>query len=58
MNKEETVCFCFNVTVGDIEEAINAGAKTVDEVMNATNAGQGCGSCIEKIESIVEELTK
>ena len=23
MNKDEKVCYCFNVTVGDIEKAIN-----------------------------------
>ena len=26
MNKDEKVCYCFNVTVGDIEKAIKDGA--------------------------------
>ncbi len=29
MNKDEKVCYCFNVTVGDIEKAINEGADSL-----------------------------
>ena len=39
MNKDEKVCYCFNVTVGDIEKAINEGADSLGAVQQATKAG-------------------
>ena len=30
MNKDEKVCYCFNVTVGDIEKAIKDGADSLN----------------------------
>ena len=44
MNKDEKVCYCFNVTVGDIEKAIKAGA--------------GCGRCSANVEKVTTELLK
>lgn len=58
LNKEEKVCYCFNVTVGDIEKAINDGADSVNSVKEMTNAGKGCGRCSKKIEEVVENLLK
>lgn len=56
MEKNEVLCHCFNVTVGDVLEAIENGAETFEEVQEATQLGNGCGSCIESAQEIVEEL--
>ncbi len=32
MNKDQKLCYCFNVTVGDIEKAIKEGADSLDAV--------------------------
>jgi len=41
-----------------IKKAIEAGAETVDDVMQATEAGTICGACIDEIEEILQELKK
>lgn len=58
MNKDEKVCYCFNVTVGDLQNAISDGADSVMSVKNKTNAGMGCGRCNARVEEIVAELLK
>ena len=56
MNKDEKVCFCRNVTVGDILNAINEGASSVDSVKEATKAAAGCGRRASKVEKVTLEL--
>lgn len=58
MNKDEKVCYCFNVTVGDIEKAINEGADSLGAVQQATKAGSGCGRCSANVEKVTTELLK
>ena len=58
MNKDEKVCYCFNVTVGDIEKAINEGADSLGAVQQATKAGAGCGRCSANVEKVTTELLK
>lgn len=58
MNKEEKVCYCFNVTVGDIESAVNNGADSVESVKAMTNASKGCGRCSAKVEEVFNKLYK
>lgn len=58
MNKDEKVCYCFNVTVGDIENAINEGADSLGAVQQATKAGAGCGRCSANVEKVTLELLK
>ena len=55
MDAQETVCFCMNITAGEIEEAIAGGAATVEAVQEATGAGTGCGGCIDTIQQILDE---
>lgn len=54
----EIICDCLGVTRDQIEEAVKAGANTVDAVGDATQAGNACGACRDQIEEIVTELTK
>ena len=58
MDLNKTVCYCMSVTNGMIKEAVEAGAKTVEEVQAATGAGTACGSCLENIQHLVEEFTR
>ncbi|MDU3723763.1 MAG: (2Fe-2S)-binding protein, partial [Clostridium celatum] len=58
MDKNKKVCYCFNVSVDDIERAIENGADSFDEVQEATNCGKGCGSCLAEAKAVVEELLK
>ena len=52
------VCNCFQITEEEIREAIKKGAKTAEEVGNETQAGTGCGMCVDKIEELIAEETK
>lgn len=57
MDNNETVCQCMDITKGEIVDAIKAkGLKTVEEVQDETEAGTGCGACIEDIEEILKEI--
>lgn len=46
------------VTNGMIKEAVDAGAKTVAEVQDATGAGTICGACLEDIQHLVDEFAE
>ncbi len=56
MNKDEVVCTCFDVTVGQIEKAINDGAKTFEEVQQVTSVGTGCEACVDDVKALVNKL--
>ena len=58
MDREKTICSCFGITAGEIEDAVKNGATTFEEVQDATNAGAGCGACISEVTELIEELTK
>ena len=58
MKDKDIVCTCFGITKKEIVDAIKKGAKTVDEVMEATSAGTACGMCIDQIEQIIKETLK
>ena len=44
MDMNKTVCYCFNITNGDIKEAVKIGAVTLEEVQEKTGAGTACGA--------------
>ena len=54
-DKFDIICHCEEVTYGDILEAIDNGADTIDKLGDATMAGITCGTCIETLEEILEE---
>ncbi len=58
MDMNETVCFCAGVTVGEIKEAVEAGATSVEAVGKATGAGTHCGGCQPKIAELIAEFKK
>ncbi|WP_344689042.1 nitrite reductase large subunit NirB [Blastococcus jejuensis] len=54
MPAESQVCNCNGVTKGAICGAVADGCGSVGEVMDATRAGKGCGSCKSLVKQIVE----
>lgn len=51
------VCLCKKISEEQIVEAVKNGAKTFEEVKEATEAGAGCckgGRCKSKIIEIIE----
>lgn len=57
MDRNDVVCDCFTVTMGEIEDAIKAkNLKTVEQVGEVTNAGTGCGGCVDKIQAILDRV--
>jgi bacterioferritin-associated ferredoxin len=47
-------CICSAVTVDEVDQAIDAGADTVDAVGQHTTAGTSCGSCHDTIDDLIE----
>ena len=57
MAEDVKICNCMEVYKSEIVNAINKkGLVTVQEVQDATDAGTGCGGCIEDIEEILKEI--
>ncbi|BCL13978.1 FAD-dependent oxidoreductase [Micromonospora sagamiensis] len=52
-----TVCRCNAVSKADLVGCWRAGARSVAEVVTATRAGTGCGSCRDAVAGIVEWLS-
>ncbi len=52
MDKTKKICYCFNVSVEDIERAIENGADTFEKVQSVTNCGKGCGSCLAEAKAV------
>lgn len=44
------VCICAAVTETELQECIDGGARTVEEVGDACGAGTGCGGCVEHVD--------
>lgn len=54
MPDDTQVCNCNGVSKGQIMACVHNGATTVQQVMDATRAGKGCGSCKEQVCAIVK----
>ena len=39
MDLNQKICYCFNVTVGDIKKEIESGSTTLQEIQSETKAG-------------------
>ncbi len=52
---EILLCHCNTIFEHEVVAAIRRGARTVDEVGLACEAGTGCGSCRGAIKTILEE---
>lgn len=56
MDREQVICPCLDVTAGQIMDAYEEGATTVDAIKEITGAGSVCGACIDEIETVLNEL--
>lgn len=56
MNKEEVLCNCFRVTVGDIEDAIRDGATSIEDIQDMTSFGTACGVCLDEHEETLHKM--
>jgi bacterioferritin-associated ferredoxin len=54
MDRDEIICDCAGITYGEIVDAIKNGAKTVEDISEATDAGNYCGYCRFKDEDDME----
>lgn len=50
---ETVICHCRHVTDADIQDAMEKGRKTLEEVSMATGVGTGCNTCIGKVTEIL-----
>ena len=57
MNRDpgQTICFCHNVTYGELLKAIAEGATTIEAIREQTCANTGCGGCEYEVSEILEE---
>ena len=56
MNRSKEACHCKNVTYGMIEDAVRSGADTLQQVMDVTGAGKGCGKCKDFLEYLIRDI--
>lgn len=56
MLENRVICVCQDIDVDAIRKAVENGAETVDDIMEATGAGTICGACIDEIAEILEQL--
>ena len=54
MNLDKVVCHCMNITNGMIKDAVEAGAKTLEDVQEQTGASTVCGACLEDVQRLVD----
>jgi len=53
------ICSCFDVSKGDIVNAVQGGCHTVAALKSTTRAGTGCGGCIPLITQVLNsELSR
>ncbi|OIP82654.1 MAG: hypothetical protein AUK44_07250 [Porphyromonadaceae bacterium CG2_30_38_12] len=56
MAEDPVICTCLDMCKSEILEGIRAnGCKSVEEVGDSIEAGAVCGSCVEDIQTILDE---
>ena len=56
MPDDETVCHCNAVRKRDLRECVAGGAHGAQDVVRATRAGTGCGSCKLLVKALVDRF--
>ncbi len=57
-DEEQTICFCHNVKLKEILEAIKTGSVTLSQIKENTLASTGCGGCEPEVIEILEKFAK
>nr|WP_302141709.1 (2Fe-2S)-binding protein [uncultured Schaedlerella sp.] len=55
MNRRKVICPCYQVTKGDVADAVEKGASSFKEVKKMTRAGKGCGKCKKKVKKLTKK---
>jgi ferredoxin-nitrate reductase len=50
------VCSCNQVGKGNLQQRIEGGCHSLNELCQASGAGLGCGSCKPEIQQIIHEM--
>ncbi|MBN2668749.1 MAG: (2Fe-2S)-binding protein [Bacteroidales bacterium] len=57
MEEDQLICTCFDVYKSEIVKAIKSKElTTLQEVIDVTDAGNGCGCCHDSIQEILDEI--
>ena len=56
MAKNRIICHCKNIDYIGIRKAMIAGARTIEDIKEATGAATECGGCIEEILEILSSV--
>lgn len=56
MDRDQIICPCLDITAGQIMDAYEEGAKTVEAIKEVTGAGTVCGACLDEIEELIQSL--
>lgn len=56
MNPNKKACTCRDVTYAQLEQAVQSGASSFEEVQALTNCSKSCGRCADFIRHYVKEL--
>lgn len=56
MKREKIACNCKKITYGMIEDAIQNGASSYEEVEELLKFGTGCGQCKEFIHFLIRDI--
>ena len=49
------VCICNGIRESQVKQAIREGSKTPDQVQAKTGCGADCGSCIHRVNKMLEQ---
>jgi NAD(P)H-nitrite reductase large subunit len=53
---DRTICFCHNVSLGRLKEAMAKGAQSFEDLQGETNCSTGCGGCEFDVREFVEKV--
>lgn len=56
MDLNKKICYCFNVTVGDIKKEVETGSTILAEIQTETKAGTACKGCVKRIQETIDAL--
>lgn len=56
MANNEMICHCMQVDYITIRKAMIDGARTIEDVIQATGATNGCGGCLPKVQEILDSV--
>lgn len=54
--ENKVLCICRGITEADIKKAVENGAETLDEVIDATGCCTRCGACTREIQDFMDLL--